>query len=40
MLTNECVMAILKEIPGFAEIVVRFFYDIAMHAISVLSALL
>jgi len=39
-MTNECIMAILRELPGFAEIVFRFFYDIAMHAIGVLSAFL
>jgi len=39
MLTNECIVAILREIPGFAEIVVRFFYDLAMHAIGLLGAL-
>jgi len=39
MFTNECVMAIVRLIPGFAEIVVRFLYDIAMHAIGLLGAL-
>ena len=37
MFTNECVVAMLKEIPGFAEIAVRFFYDLAMHGLSILS---
>ena len=39
MLTNECIVAILREIPGFAEIVIRFFFDLAMHAIGILGAL-
>jgi len=39
MLNNESIAAILRVIPGFAEIVVRFFYDIAMHALSILGTL-
>jgi len=39
MFTNECIVAILREIPGFAEIVVRYFYELAMHAIGILGAL-
>ena len=39
MLTNECIVAIVRLIPGFAEIVVRFLYDLAMHAIGLLGAL-
>ena len=39
MLTNESIVAILRVLPGFAEIVVRFFYDIAMHALSILGAM-
>ena len=39
MLTNESIVAILRVIPGFAEIVVRFFYDFAMHALSILGAM-
>ena len=39
MLSNECIVAVLRELPGFAEIVVRFFYDLAMHAIGLLGAL-
>ena len=36
MLTNEGVLAILREVPGFLEIIVRFFYELAMYAISIL----
>ena len=39
MFTNECFVAVLRELPGFAEIVVRFFYDLAMHGIGILGAL-
>ena len=39
MLNNESIAAILRVIPAFAEIVVRFFYDIAMHALSILNAM-
>ena len=39
MFTNESFVAILRVIPGFAEIVVRFFYELAMHAIGILGAL-
>ena len=39
MFTNECIVAIVRLIPGFAEIVVRFLFDLAMHAIGIISAL-
>ena len=39
MFTNECIVAILREIPGFAEIVVRYFYELAMHTLGILGAL-
>ena len=38
MFTNETVMAILKEIPGFLDIIVRYCYELAMHALSLLGA--
>jgi len=31
-------MAILGEIPGFLEIIVRYFHELAMHALSILSS--
>jgi len=37
MFTNECFLAIVKEIPGFLDIVVRYCYELAMHALSILS---
>jgi len=39
MLTNECIVAILRLAPGFLEIIVQFFYDLAMHAIGIIAAL-
>ena len=39
MFTNECFLAIVRLVPGFAEIIVRFFYDLAMHTIGIISAL-
>jgi len=39
MLSNECIVAVLSEIPGFLDIVVRYFYELAMHAIGILGAL-
>jgi len=40
MFSNECFLAILRVVPGFLEIIARFCYDIAMHAINILGALL
>jgi hypothetical protein len=40
MFTNEFFMAIVKEIPGFLDIVVRYFYELATHGLSILSNLL
>ena len=40
MFTNELFMAIVKEIPGFLEIIVRYFYELATHGLSILSNLL
>ena len=40
MYTNEFFMAIVKEIPGFLDIVVRYFYELATHGLSILSNLL
>ena len=39
MFTNECIVEIARLIPGFAEIAVRFFYELAMHTIGILAAL-
>jgi len=39
MFTSETFVAILREIPGFLDIVVRYFYELAMHALGILSAL-
>jgi len=38
MFTNECIVAVLREIPGFLDIVVRYFYELAMHAIGIFGA--
>ena len=38
MFNNEIFMAILGEIPGFLEIIVRYFHELAMHALSILSS--
>lgn len=40
MLTNECFMAILKVLPGFLDIIIRFCYELAMHALDIFSAAL
>ena len=40
MFENEIVMAILKVIPGFLDIVVRYCYELALHALDVLRAAL
>ena len=40
MFTNETLMAILKEIPGVLDIVVRFWHELATHAIGILSNML
>jgi len=40
MFTNETLMAILKELPGVLEIVVRYWHELATHAIGILSNLL
>jgi hypothetical protein len=40
MFTNETIMAILKELPGVLEIVVRYWHELATHAIGILSNLL
>ena len=40
MFTNETAMAILKEIPGILDIVVRYCYELAMHAIGIFSNML
>ena len=40
MFTNETFMAILKVMPGFLDIIIRYCYDLAMHALSVFRAAL
>jgi len=40
MFTNETLMAILKELPGVLEIIVRYWHELATHAIGILSNLL
>jgi hypothetical protein len=40
MFTNEFFTAIAKEIPGFLDIFVRYFYELATHGLSILSNLL
>jgi len=40
MFTNETLMAILKELPGVLEIAVRYWHELATHAIGILSNML
>ena len=40
MFTNETIMALVKELPGVLEIVVRYWHELATHAIGILSNLL
>jgi len=40
MFTNEFFMGIAKEIPGILDIVVRYWHELATHAIGILSNLL
>ena len=40
MFTSEFFAAIAKEIPGILDIVVRYFCELAMHGLSILSNLL
>jgi phosphoadenosine phosphosulfate reductase len=35
MFTNETFVAILREIPGFLDIVVRYLYELAMHTLEI-----
>ena len=37
MFSNEIISAIVSEIPGFLTIIARYCYDLAMHAIGILS---
>jgi len=39
MFTSETFVAILREIPGFLDIVVRYLYELAMHTIGILGNL-
>jgi hypothetical protein len=40
LFTNEFVMAFLKELPGVLEIAVRYWLELATHAIGILSKML
>jgi hypothetical protein len=40
MFTNEFFAAIVKEIPGFLEIIIRYCYELATHGLGILSNLL
>ena len=40
MFSNEIIMAIVSEIPGFLTIIARYCYELAMYAIGILGALL
>jgi len=40
MFTNETLTALLKELPGVLEIVVRYWHELATHAIGILSNML
>ena len=40
MFTNETIMKIIKEIPGVLDIVIRFWYELAKHGLSILSNML
>ena len=40
MFTNEAIAAILKEIPGILDIVIRYWHELAKYGLSVLSNLL
>jgi len=37
MFTNEFFTAIAKEIPGFLEIIIRYFYELATHGLDDMS---
>ena len=39
MFTPETITAILRVIPGFLDIVVRYLYELAMHTIGILGAM-
>jgi len=39
MFTNETFLAIVRVIPGFLDIIVRYCYELAMHAIGLLGTL-
>ena len=40
MFTSEFFMAIVKEIPGILDIVVRYWHELAKYAIGILSNML
>ena len=37
MYALDCFLALVKELPGLLDIVVRYCYELAMYAISILS---
>ena len=40
MFTNEMLTAILKELPGILDIIVRYCYELATHGLGILSKML
>ena len=40
MFTNEFAQAILKELPGVLDIIVRYWHELATHFIGILSNML
>jgi molybdopterin biosynthesis enzyme MoaB len=40
MFTSDFFAVLAKEIPGFLEIIIRYFYELATHGLSILSNLL
>ena len=40
MFATECVMMLVKELPGLLDIVVHYYYELAMYVISILSNVL
>ena len=40
MFTNETIMAILKELPGVLDIIIRYWHELAKYGLSILSNML
>jgi len=40
MFTNETLAALLKELPGILDIIVRYWHELATHGLSILSKML